>query len=187
MLTLILYFVIFSVVGIAVFYGLVFGAMFMKIPKRKLEEIIKLGKLRRTTRVLDLGAGLGTIAFTAAYEGSYVTAVERNPILVGLMKMMLFYNRRSVQTPASHAVGVRRLNVEIVKANLLDVDYSKADVIYCYLFPPLMQAVGEKAKREMKRGSKLISVEHKIERWKPTFEDKKEKVYVYTAPTSFCA
>lgn len=184
MLTLILYFIGFSLAGIAIFYGLVFGAMYMKIPSKKLNRIIELGKLKPKTRVYDLGAGLGTIAFAAAYEGSQVTAVERNPMLIGIMKMLLFYNKRSVKSPFSYQVGVRSLNVNIVKANLLDVDLSKADVIYTYLFPPLMEKLAVKLDKEMKVGARLITVEHSIKTWAPTYADEKEKIYVYTKTKS---
>lgn len=159
----------------------------MKIPRKKLDRAIELGRLKRTTKVYDLGAGIGTIAFAAAYTGAYVKAVERNPILVGIMKMMLFYNKQSVKAPVAYQAGVRRMNVDIEKANLLDVDLSTADVVYCYLFPPLMQKIGEKAKKEMKRGAKIISVEHKINGWKPAVTDKEMKIYVYKIPTSFAS
>jgi hypothetical protein len=75
------------------------------------------------------------------------------------------------------------ITASIKRENLLNADLSKADVVYCYLAPGLMQRIGEKALKEMKPGSKIITVEHKI----PAFERTKyaihndpiDKIYAY--------
>lgn len=160
----------------------------MKIPTKKLKKIIELGKLKASKTVYDLGAGLGTIAFEAAYSGAHVVAVERDPTKVLAMKLLLGNNNRiaeaSMKARGSALVKpTQRLDVEIVKKNLLDVNLHDADVVYCYLFGPLMQKVGEKAKRELRNGALLISVEHPITDWKPKFVDAEDKIYVYQQDT----
>lgn len=197
-LWVILPFSIIATIGIFVFYGLFYGAMYQRIPNHKLDKIIRLGNLSSQKDVLDLGAGFGAITFEAALSGAKVIAVEIDPSKVFWMRFLIaqgkqFYKIRlwmeKISPVSSYSAKVKkhiiRRNIEIIRKNLLDINYSSADIIYCYLFGPIMQKVGEKAKREMKRGAKLISVEHKIDGWKPTWQDKKEKIYVYTAPTSF--
>jgi predicted RNA methylase len=161
-------------------YGTFFGAMYMQIPKSKLKKIIKLGKLDPTKTVMDLGAGHGAISFEAAYQGAHVIAVEIDPFKVTLMKLLIKYNNKSTLVPSMHRLLLKTWNIDVVKANLLKVDYSQADILYCYLSPPLMQKIGEKASRELKKGAKIISVEHKINGWTPTFQDSEDKIYEYT-------
>jgi hypothetical protein len=67
----------------------------------------------------------------------------------------------------------------IVRGNLLNADLSKADVVFCYLAPKIMESIGLKALKEMKHGSKIITVEHKIASLKPVYDDPIDKIYVY--------
>jgi hypothetical protein len=71
------------------------------------------------------------------------------------------------------------ITASIKRENLLNADLSKADVVYCYLAPKLMQKLGDKASQEMKAGSKIITVEHKIPSLKPMYDDPIDKIYVY--------
>jgi 16S rRNA G966 N2-methylase RsmD len=160
-------------------YGTIFGAMYMKIPTRKLKKIIELGEITPDKTILDLGAGHGAISFEAAYKGAHVIAVEIDPFKVLLMRLLLKYNNKSVLVPSLHRMYLKTLYVDVIKANLLKVDYAPADIVYCYLSPPLMQKIGLKAHKEMKQGSKIISVEHRINNWTPTYEDPEDKIYVY--------
>jgi SAM-dependent methyltransferase len=193
----------FSLIALAfvlIFYGLPYGAMYMKIHGRKLDKIIKLGKLTPKKRVYDLGAGFGTIAYAAALSGAKVTAVEIDPVKVFYMKFFRSQGRQFYKirlwmerhNPVAMSLYSHKFSnhihsneVKVVKENLLNVDLHKADVVYCYLFGPLMQKVGEKAQKEMRSGSVLISVEHPIKRWKPSYVDKKDKIYLYRVPNAF--
>jgi 16S rRNA G966 N2-methylase RsmD len=187
-LTIIILFFIAAIAGIGLLsYGTIYGAMYMKIPTRKLKKVMELCKLKPETNVMDLGAGMGAFTFEAANTGATVTAVEIDPVKVLIMKLLLKQNNAAASAAAKTGVqgavlskAVNFWTVNIVKANLLKVDYSNADVIYCYLSPPLMQAIGEKAQKEMKTGSKIISVEHRINSLEPTFEDSEDKIYEYT-------
>jgi 16S rRNA G966 N2-methylase RsmD len=183
-LILVLFFVIIPIAGYALFSGLIYGAMYQRIPTRKLDKIIALGNIKKK-HVCDLGAGFGTIAFEAAFQGAKeVTAVERDPFKVFFMRWYLKLNNKIASLPLPKN-KTKLLNVDIIKANLLDVDLHKADVVYCYLFTHIMQRLGEKAKQEMHKGALLISVEHKINGWVPEYTDEKDRIYVYRVPSAF--
>ncbi len=175
------FFIVIPVVGYALFSGIIYGAMYQRIPGRKLDKIIALGNIKKK-RVYDLGAGFGTIAFEAAFQGAKeVVAVERDPFKVFFMKMYLKLNSQT--SLIAHPLNKTHwYHVNVVKENLLNVDLSKADVVYCYLFTHIMQRLGAKAKNEMKDGALLISVEHKINDLVPEYVDEKDKIYVYKAP-----
>jgi precorrin-6B methylase 2 len=181
-ITIAIYFTVAIVVGGLLFFGLIFGAMYTRIPTKKLKKIIELGKLHRGMEVLDAGAGFGTISFEAAYSGAHITAVEIDPVKVAAMKLLLSYNNRLAKMSPISPVPVKApsyLAVDIVRANLLKVDWSKADIVYCYLSPALMPKVAVKAQAEMKQGAKLISVEYPIGNWKPLYADVPDKIYEY--------
>lgn len=167
-------FAIFVVVVIVVlnivYYGAIYGAEYQRISGKRLKKLIELGELNPSKVVLDLGAGFGRIMFKAAESGARVIGYEIEPIKVTWIereiKRKLFC---SYQT-----------NLSIIKGNLLDADLSEADVVYCYLFGPIMQKVAERANAQMKNGALLISAEHEIKNWKPTYSDHENKIYVYT-------
>ncbi len=154
-----------------VFIGCVYGAMYMRIPKRKLKKIIELGNLSPKKHVYDLGAGYGRIGLTAAESGAHVTLVE-------IDRAKTFWLNRVIQTNASSPMKrFNKFNVDLIKDNVLNVDLKDADVIYAYLSPPLMQSISQKP---MKQGAVLISVQHPVKAWKPTYVDHNDKIYMYT-------
>jgi SAM-dependent methyltransferase len=167
---LILYFVVGIILLIALFNGAIYGAAYQRLPTRKLKKIIAMGNLNGKMNVLDLGAGYGRIMFEAAKSGASVTGYEIDPAKAYWIGQQIKKKMFTSDTV---------LDVAIRKENLLNADLSQADVVYCYLAPQLMQSLGVKAQKEMKQGSKLISVEHRIDFLKPTFEDTKDKIYMY--------
>lgn len=149
-------------------YGLRYGAMYMAIPKKALTKVLNLANVKDQT-VYDLGAGYGAYTFKAAEQGAKkVVAVEIDPFKI-------FKLRQAAK---------KYLNVTVLKANLLKINYKNADMLYCYLSPPLMQAIAVKAQKEMRQGSIIASVEHQIKDWIPIRFDSENKVYVYKIGTS---
>jgi len=151
-----------------IFNGVFYGAMYTRIPKRKLKKIIELGNLKEGMTVYDLGAGFGRIMLEAAKSGASVIGFEIDGV-------KCFWIRRQIKKGLVW-------NATIINGNLLNADFSKADLIYAYLSPPLMQKIGEKAKKELKRGARIISVEHPIRDWQATYTDSTDKIFIYQKP-----
>jgi predicted RNA methylase len=174
---------------VLIFNGIVYGAMYTRIDKKRLRKIIELGKLKSSMIVYDLGAGFGRIMLEAAKSGATVVGYEVDPLKVCWINWQIetrFHLRRLTTQGLTEGMwhnpykyDAEAVTTSIVRDNLLHADLSKADVIYCYLFPGLMQKLGEKAKHEMKAGSKIITVEHKISALKPVYDDPIDKIYVY--------
>lgn len=183
-LLLILYFIIAIVIGGFTFFGILWGAMYTRIPTKKLEKVIKLSNLGFGKTAVDMGAGLGTFSFEAAYTGAHIVAVEIDPFKVAVMKFLLRYNNNMAKAMMRNPLptgkyAVSHLNVDIIRGNMLNADLTKADIVFCNLSPVLMPKVAAKAKQEMKPGAELISVEWKVPNWKPMFSDEADKIYVY--------
>jgi adenine-specific DNA methylase len=139
--------------------------------------------------MLDLGAGFGRIMLEAAKSGATVIGYETDPVKVfwinRQIEIKFHFRRMWTQGLASgmrynpYKYDEADITTSVRRENLLNADLSKADVVYAYLSPPLMQKIGEKAQKEMKVGARIISAEHRIDGWQPSFEDKKMKIYVY--------
>lgn len=158
-------YIIFCVIFLyVVFGGFLYGAMWMKLPAKHVERMLKLAQLKQGLKVFDLGAGYGNIAFKAAESGAEVVAVEADPFKAKWLR---------------HQIKQKNLaNVTCIQDNLLNVDLSQADVLLCYLGDGLMNKI---AAKELKSGCTIVSCCHKICGWTPTLIDKNftYPIYVY--------
>jgi SAM-dependent methyltransferase len=105
---------------------------------RALDELVP-----ENANVLDIGAGTGTVLVWLGRRGNRrMTGVEHAwaPWLVGYVRCLLARNQ-----------------FELVRADMMDWPLSDYDVVYAFLSPAAMPALWEKAKREMRAGSMLIS------------------------------
>jgi len=164
-LVLLVYLFLAVVLMIMIFNGIFYGAMYTKVPKRTLKKILALGKLDEGMTVYDLGAGFGRIMLAVAESGARTVGYE-------IDRAKVYWVQQQIK---------RKMlwNASIVHDNLLNADLSKCDVAYAYLSPPLMQKIGVKAQKEMRAGSRIISVEHKIPDWQPVYADENEKIFMY--------
>jgi ribosomal protein L11 methylase PrmA len=186
---LIFWFAIYIISGVfgaaVIFNGLAYGAMYTRIDKKRLKKIMELGKLNSHKTVYDLGAGFGRIMLEAAKSGATVVGYEIDPVKVWWINFQIegkFHLNRIITDGLLHnpyKYDSEMVTTSIIRDNLLNADLSKADVVYCYLAPTLMQKLGDKASQEMKPGSKIITVEHKIPALKPVYDDPIDKIYVY--------
>jgi predicted RNA methylase len=190
---LIFWFAIYIISGVfgaaLIFNGLAYGAMYTRIDKKRLKKIMELGKLKSSMTVYDLGAGFGRIMLEAAKSGATVVGYEVDPIKVFWINCQIdtrFHLPRLMSEGRTggllrnpYKYDPEMVRTSVVRDNLLHADLSQADVVFCYLFPGLMEQIGEKALKEMKPGSKIITVEHKIPSLKPIHDDPINKIYVY--------
>lgn len=90
----------------------------------------------------DLGSGNGKVAFLVEkLAGSRVTGYELT------WWTHLWAKLQKVFTGSK---------ANFINRDFFKEDWSKANIIYCYLYPPLMRRIEEKFKTEMKPGSVAI-------------------------------
>ena len=106
-----------------------------------LRELVPTG---RPISFLDIGAGTGTVlaAIAQSHPNATVQGIERAPLpwLIAYLRAM----------PGAWRYRVRW-------GNLWSTDLSRHDVVYAYLSPAPMSSLWEKAQREMRPGSVLVS------------------------------
>jgi hypothetical protein len=68
---------------------------------------------------------------------------------------------------AAKGLTAGRKEIEIRYANFWQADLRRADVVFCYLFPDLMQKVAAKLTAELREGSRVVSCNFPLPGWKP--------------------
>jgi len=168
MLTLSIAFMLFVLFVVGLYYlifgGYIYGAMWMRLPERRVNRMLELANLDSSKLVFDLGAGYGNIAFKTAESGAQVVAVEADPFKAWWIQ---------------REISKKKLDgVTCIKNNLLDVNLAEANVLLCYLSGSLMNKIAEK---ELRKGTIVVSCVHQIKKWKPIIidEDRLYPIYVY--------
>jgi len=105
------------------------------------EALLSLMRQRGAKRFTDLGSGLGGVVRALDGEGRRAQGVETAPMVWLLSTILSKLQRRG----------------RIVRQDIWTADIASEDVVYAFLSPEPMPALFEKAKREMKPGSLLVS------------------------------
>lgn len=138
------------------------------VPTKKAiaQKMIAAAEIKPQEMVYDLGCGDGRLLFMSEKSGANAVGFEIAPLVyfAALIKKLIIKSK-----------------AEIRFQSLFNADISKADVIFCYLFPNVMPRLVEKIKKECKAGTRIISNTfqmpgmelHKI------LEDTQPKIYVY--------
>lgn len=128
---------------------LLFGATYRtQVPlfvsaRRVRSALVGLLEAQRDARVIDLGCGLGHVvtALKRARPDCECDGVELAwlPYLVSRVRAW-------------------RSGCSIARRDLMEVDLSRYDLVYAFLSPAPMEALWQKARREMRPGSRLVSL-----------------------------
>ena len=130
-----------------------------------------VGELSGFESIIDAGSGWGTLAFYLAgrFPGKRITGLENSTVPFWTSKFL----KRIFAPP----------KLQFLQKDIYTYDYSKEDIIVCYLYPGAMHRFKELA-TSFKEGTVLISVCFAIAGWHPlkTIICKdmfRTKVYVY--------
>ena len=154
--------------------GMPFGAGYQPVPRNAVRRMLDFSDPEGKV-VYDLGSGFGRVLFEAS---------ARNPrrcVGVEIDAFKCWWTKREANRRGLQGV------VQVVRADLLDVDLSEADVALAFLTPRLMKKLKRKAVREMKPGSVVVSYGHRFEGWVPEIEDAESSVRLYRVPARYSA
>ena len=160
-LSLVLFFVI-----LCIFFALpwIFGAPFEPTSSKKLKKIIKLAKIKKGYKAVDLGSGDGRIVIEMAKKGAEAHGFEINPFLV-------FLSRRKIKKAELKGKAFIHWK-SFWRENL-----GKYDIIVLFQFPTIMERLEKKLKKELKSKARVVSYYWKFPKWK--IKNKKENIFVY--------
>jgi ribosomal protein L11 methylase PrmA len=157
---------------LALFYFFIAGffrSPFVPSNRKTIEKMLKVAKIKRGERVVDLGCGDGRIVFRAEKQfGARAEGYEIS-ILVWLLAQL---NRL-----------IKGAKASIYRRSFFKADISQTDVVFCYLLPEVMQKLSPKLRKELKKGARIISASFSLHDWKAQKVYPKEgrvgKVFVY--------
>lgn len=128
---------------------------------------IKLASINSKDKVYELGSGDGEFLLLVSKEvGAKCVGIEIDPLRDFIAKTRSrFSNNKN--------------KVTFKKKSFYDEDLTSASVIYMYLIPRVLKKITPKLKKELKRGTRVISYRYTIPDLKLIKEDKKEKLFLY--------
>jgi len=129
-------------------------APFVVMDERDVQAALRLAKVGRGDRLIDLGSGDGRIVIAAAQRGAEALGIELDPSLV--MKA-----RR-----AAKEAGVEK-RARFLEGDLFAQDLSGATVVTLYLFPDANLALRPKLLEELKPGTRIVSNSFDLGAWAP--------------------
>ena len=145
---------------------LIIGAPFESTNEKTLRKMIKFSKVKKNEKVADLGSGNGKIVIEFAKLPAVAEAhgFEINPFLV-------WFSKRKI----------KKLGLEnkafIHWKNFWNQNLSEYDVIIVYQIILIMKKLERKLRKELKKGSRIISNTWKFPNWKPKKQDR--DIYLY--------
>lgn len=145
---------------------------YIPTPKNIVRQMLLLAKLRRGELLYDLGAGDGRILIEGAREfGAKCVGVEIDPERVTRLKERL---------------TATKVEAKIIEGDLMQVDLSDADVVAIYLSDSVNAILAPKLSRELKVGTRVVSLDYTLPGWKLEKETSvtnaglTRQIYLYT-------
>lgn len=126
----------------------------------------KLAKLKKGDVVYELGSGEGTALIIAAKEfGATGVGIEIDPIRLYLSKFTVWRKGLSSE-------------IKLVRNDIFKENLNEADVVYVYLVPKTLNRLIPKFKKELKKGTTIISYKYEMNLPLKKF-DKKNELRLY--------
>ena len=157
-------FVSYIMLGVSFIWSYYKGAPFVRSKRNKIETMLELAGIEPEETVVDLGSGDGILLKEAAKKGARAVGVEINPILAQYSKKQLSLKGFSK-------------NCKVICCDVQDYSLEKADIVFLYLYPPIIEKLKEKFIKELRPDARIISNAFPITDWEPEIE--KNGVFLY--------
>jgi ribosomal protein L11 methylase PrmA len=126
--------------------------------------MIKLAKIKKGDKAVDLGSGDGRIVIALAKAGAEAHGYEINPFLV-------WYSRYKIKKAGLKGKAF------IHRKSFWKINFKQFDVIMMFQFHTIMDKLKKKLKKELKPKARVVSYYWKFPKWKPN--KKIDNIYLY--------
>ncbi len=151
------------VIGLSWFAGS--DAPYVPTKMERIRKILKLAGVKKGKKFYELGSGDGRVVFAAAKLGANSVGIEQSWLRV-------LYSRYK---SASHSSSG---NTKFYHGNIFSRIYEDANVVYIYLLHKGVKKLEEKLRKELKKGSIVITQTYHFPNWKPS--KKNGDFWIYT-------
>lgn len=131
-----------------------------------LRHTLELAQLKKDEIFYELGAGLG--------EGLVIASKDFQAKAMGIEISPFHWLIAKFRT-------INDKNIKVFLGNFAKINLASADVIYCYLSPKLMVQLLPKLQKELKPGSRVVSLAFDFPNKKPhsISMKQKKKIFLY--------
>jgi SAM-dependent methyltransferase len=149
---------------------LMHGLRYVPARYKWIRQALKIANVQPGETVYDLGAGDGRVLLIAAREfGAHAVGIEIEPVHCVLAWLKALFNGVITQ-------------VTIRRENLLNADPKEADVVFLYLTPAYMEQLCPKLERQLRPGTRVVSLSFPFENWQPSDIDIGHLIFLYRMP-----
>jgi SAM-dependent methyltransferase len=165
------FFVLLFIIGLLwILVPALYGLPPVPTNQERIRKALKLVNLQADETIYDLGAGDGRVLLIAAREfNAQAVGIEIGPI-----QCALIYLRA-----AASGFGTK---IQVKWGNYLKADLSQADVVFLYATSKEVLRVASYLEKQMKPGSRLVSISADFPEWEPSMIDDRELIFVYNMP-----
>src|SRR5438132_13850909 len=150
-------------------------APYYPTPETIVQKMLQFGGLKAGEKMFDLGSGDGRIVIMAAEK------FHANAVGVELDKELYRQSTDRIQSQRLQKIA------KIIDGDILQQDYSSADLVTVYLLPMSNDKVRPILEKQLKKGTRIVSHDFEFKDWKPekveTIEDDGEgrshMIYLY--------
>lgn len=118
-----------------------------------IRKILKLAGVKKGKKLYELGSGDGRVVIEAAKLKALSFGIEQSWIRVIYSKYI--------------AAKLKLQNAKFYHGNIFKRSYGDADIIYIYLLHKGVKKLEEKLKKELTKGSVIITQTYHFPKWKP--------------------
>lgn len=151
---------------------------FVPVPNSILKDIYKVMEVKDNSVVYDLGCGDGRVLFYISHFvplAKYI-GIENSIFPLILARIRAWWNRKH-----------NSIQIKLLNQDFFTKDLSNATHVFTYLYPNVMDDLLPKLDKELKQGSRLISISFKFTVKQPIAEydlgrakyKLARKIYVY--------
>ena len=150
-------------------------APYVTTPARVVERMLEMAHPKPGEMLYDLGCGDGRILISAVEKYKVkAVGVEISP-------------KVAAEAKAQIARAGLAAQARVIQGDLLQVDFTGADIVTIYLDTKLNEALRPQLERYLKAGARVVSHDYAIPGWKPTQVDKTDGdrghfIYLYMMP-----
>lgn len=153
------------------------GAMFHPSAFIRVKTFLDAMPMHANEHLIDIGCGDGRVLREAWKRyGVRALGYEVNPLAYTLALIRNFFST----------------GVKISYKNFWKEDISAADVIFCYLFPDVMEKLVQKLEKELRPGTRVVSCNFRLPGWthytelNPDSFFHNDPIYFYRFPEACC-
>ena len=144
-------------------------APFVALSMYSVRRMLRLANVGPNDIVYDLGSGDGRVVITAVHEFD-----AKKGVGIELRNDLIRLAHAQIQK-----LDLAR-RVAIIQGNALETPIGEADVITLYLSTKGNEVLRPKLERELRPGSRVVSLDYRISKWRPTkVEGLWREIYLY--------